>query len=133
MKTMTVLMLLMSAAACMAEDLAPVDIYYTYDPGQRRDPFAPHRVSGPEVPRGALAVNNIVLVGIVRSAGGYTALVQGPDRKARSLRAGDELYDALVLSVEPEEMVLRQDVRVLDPSSTVRYREVKKSLHPEDE
>ena len=82
---------------------------YTYDPGNRRDPFksllaAQDRpeLKGPR-PEGipGLLIDEIDLTGIFRTAKGYVAQVQAPNKdKSYLLREGDQLYDGDVVSID---------------------------------
>lgn len=109
------------------------DFQYAYDAEGRRDPFVAVYGSRNPLPPGAIAVNTCVLSGITRSSSGFMALLAGADRKARMFREGDAIYDAVILSITPEEVVFKQDLRKTDPASVVLFREVHKRLHIENE
>lgn len=122
--------LILVATAAQASDFSPEpDIQYVYEAGGRRDPFVSVYGSKNPVPPGAIAVSNCVLAGISRGPSGFVALLEGSDRKARAFREGDTIYDAVIVSITPEEVVFKQDVRKMDPSSVIMFREVRKRLH----
>ncbi len=110
---------------------------YTYDPGDRRDPFKSLLVvaerptlEGPR-PDGipGLLIDEVVLSGIFATRDGYVAQVQAADRqKGYLIKVGDELFDGDVLRITRNEVVFKQDV--LDPTALKPFREVAKSLNP---
>ena len=110
---------------------------YAYDPGERRDPFqslletreAPE-IQGPR-PEGVpgLLIDEVNLIGIIRTPEGYIAQVQAADRqKSYLLHEGEELFDGEVVSIETNEVVFRQIVR--DPTAVKPFRERVKVLNP---
>lgn len=110
---------------------------YAYDPGERRDPFrslliireAPE-LQGPR-PEGVpgLLIDEISLIGIVKTPKGYVAQVQAADRqKSFLLHEGEQLFDGEVLSIEGNEVVFKQIVR--DPTAVKPFRERVKILNP---
>lgn len=110
---------------------------FTYDPGNRRDPFksllaAPDRPEfrGPR-PEGVpgLLIDEIDLTGIYRTSKGYVAqVVAANQKKGYLLRKGDQLYDGDVVSINKNEVVFKQIVQ--DPTALKPFREVVKSLIP---
>jgi Tfp pilus assembly protein PilP len=110
---------------------------FTYDPGNRRDPFksllaAPDRpeLRGPR-PEGVpgLLIDEIDLTGIFRTSKGYVAQVSAANqKKSFLLREGDQLYDGDVVSINRNEVVFKQIVQ--DPTALKPFREVVKSLSP---
>jgi hypothetical protein len=110
---------------------------FSYDPGNRRDPFksllsGPERaeVRGPR-PDGipGLLIDEIDLKGIWRTSKGYVAQVLAANqKKTYLLRAGDQLYDGDVVSIDHDEVVFKQVVQ--DPTALKPFREVVKSLSP---
>jgi hypothetical protein len=108
---------------------------FTYDPGNRRDPFkslliAPDRPEfrGPR-PEGipGLLIDEIDLKGIFRTARGYVAQVNASNqKKSYLLKEGDQLYDGDVVSIGKNEVVFKQIVQ--DPSALKPFREIVKSL-----
>jgi len=110
---------------------------FTYDPGNRRDPFkslliAPDRPEfrGPR-PEGipGLLIDEIDLKGIFRTARGYVAQVNASNqKKSYLLKEGDQLYDGDVMSIGKNEVVFKQIVQ--DPTALKPFREIVKSLNP---
>ncbi|MGH9361328.1 MAG: hypothetical protein ACRD2T_05375 [Thermoanaerobaculia bacterium] len=110
---------------------------YTYDPGNRRDPFksllAPAERSqfkGPR-PEGipGLLIDEITLTGIFHTRRGYVAQVKATNQaKSYLLKEGDQLYDGDVLSINDDEVVFKQIVQ--DPTALKPFREVAKKLNP---
>lgn len=110
---------------------------YSYDPGNRRDPFrsllaAKDRVErkGP-LPEGipGLLIEEIDLTGIYRTSRGFVAQVLASNKeKSYLIREGDELYDGDVVSITQTEVVFKQIVN--DPTVIKPFREVVKKLTP---
>jgi hypothetical protein len=110
---------------------------FTYDPGNRRDPFkslliAPDRPEfrGPR-PDGVpgLLIDEIDLKGIFRTARGYVAQVSASNqKKSYLLKEGDQLYDGDVLRIGKNEVTFKQIVQ--DPTALKPFREIVKSLNP---
>lgn len=108
---------------------------YTYDPGNRRDPFksllaAPDRPEfrGPR-PDGipGLLIDEIGLYGIYKTGRGYVAQVKAANQgKSYLLKEGDQLYDGDVVSIGRDEVVFKQIVQ--DPTALKPFREVVKTL-----
>jgi hypothetical protein len=111
---------------------------FTYDPGNRRDPFkslliAPDRPEfrGPR-PEGipGLLIDEIDLKGTFRTARGYVAQVNASNqKKSYLLKEGDQLYDGDVVSIGKNEVVFKQIVQ--DPTALKPFREIVKSLNPQ--
>lgn len=112
------------------------DINYSYDPGNRRDPFISllEAVKKPTAPRGALTVADAKLVGITQGKEGYVAIIMGTDNKARFMKVGDKLFDGEIIGIEPDKVIFRQDITddVL-AAPGLKSREVTKRLHPVEE
>ena len=115
---------------------------YDYDPAGRRDPFislvrrtaaTPFGTSANSRPTGigGLAIDEIVVRGLLEGSSGRKAMVKGVDNRSYTLAAGDALFDGTVKAVTAEGLILLQNVN--DPLSTVRKREVKKLLRPTQE
>jgi Tfp pilus assembly protein PilP len=110
---------------------------FSYDPGNRRDPFksllaAPDRpeLRGPR-PEGipGLLIDEIALTGIFRTPKGFVAQVKASNQnKSYLLKEGDQLYDGDVVSINRTEVVFKQIVQ--DPTALKPFREVVKSLNP---
>lgn len=111
---------------------------YAYSSGDRRDPFADPRRIGSAGPQTrcrcggppAFLVQEIALRGVVQTPKGYTAMVEGPDRKSYFARVGDKLYDGTITAVDTAGLTVRQEVT--DPLSPVKTREVRVVLHATD-
>lgn len=111
---------------------------FTYDPGNRRDPFKSLLIAadrpefrGPR-PEGipGLLIDEIDLKGVFRTARGYVAQVTASNQKKSYLiKEGDQLYDGDVVSIGKNEVVFKQIVQ--DPSALKPFREVVKSLNPQ--
>ena len=110
---------------------------FSYDPGNRRDPFK-SLLAGPDRPefRGprpegiaGLLIEEIDLTGIFRTSKGYVAqVVAANQKKSYLLKEGDQLYDGDVVSINHNEVVFKQVVQ--DPTALKPFREVVKSLNP---
>lgn len=110
---------------------------YTYDPGNRRDPFksllaGPERTQfkGPR-PEGipGLLIDEIDLTGIFRTSRGWVAQVKAANQaKSYLLKPGDQLYDGDVVGISKDEVVFKQTVQ--DPTALKPFREVVKKLNP---
>jgi len=110
---------------------------FSYDPGNRRDPFksllaGPDRtvIRGPR-PEGipGLLIEEIDLTGIFRTSKGFVAQVTAANqKKSYLLKEGDQLYDGDVVSINKSEVVFKQIVQ--DPTALKPFREVVKSLNP---
>ncbi|MES1241609.1 MAG: hypothetical protein ABUT39_08310 [Acidobacteriota bacterium] len=108
---------------------------FSYDPGNRRDPFKSLLAgnentvkSGPR-PEGipGLLIDEIDLLGIWRTPRGYVAQVKASN-KSYLLREGDQLFDGDVVNIHKDEVVFKQQVQ--DPTALKPFREVVKSLNP---
>jgi hypothetical protein len=110
---------------------------YSYDPGDRRDPFESllnsrlaTKERGPR-PEGVpgLLIDEVGVSGIFVTPEGAVAQVQAANKeKSYLLRVGDQLYDGEVISISNDEVVFRQIVR--DPTALKPFREVVKKLNP---
>ena len=119
-------------------ELEPIEAY-AYDPEGRRDPFVSPFTRGTglrpptERPPGlpGLGINDLSLRGIVFSAGEHLAVIQSPDDRTYILRGDEQLFDAVVKTINAEGVVFLQEVN--DPLSLVNEREVLRTLPgPED-
>jgi hypothetical protein len=110
---------------------------YTYDPGDRRDPFKSllaardrPELRGPR-PEGipGLLIDEVQVTGIFHTGQGWIAQVQsGKKEKSYLLKEGDQLYDGDVVSISQNEVVFKQIVQ--DPAALKPFREVVKKLNP---
>jgi hypothetical protein len=101
---------------------------YAYDPGDRRDPFRNPRTihAAIAVDYGPPAIDEVALRGIVKSRGGYTALLVAPNGRTFMVRPGHQLWDGAVETIDAGGVTFRQELR--DPLSPVRSRMVRKTL-----
>lgn len=108
---------------------------YRYDPQGRRDPFrsligpTPQLEPGqrpPGVP--GFLIDEMKLQGIFQTRQGLTAMVNGPDNKGYTVRAGQKVLDGEIIRITANAVVFRQEVN--DPTRIERYREVVKELSP---
>lgn len=119
------------------EEEVYLDTGYTYDPGDRRDPFK-SLLSQQQVdlPRGqrpegipGLLIDEITLTGVIQTAQGFIAQVQAADKeKSFLLKVGDQLYDGDVVSISKGEVVFKKIVN--DPTRLKPFMEVVKKLNP---
>lgn len=111
---------------------------YSYDPGNRRDPFLSlllrtqlrqqDQPRPPGVP--GLLIDEIDIKGIFALNNRMFAQVQTADKeKSYLIQEGDQLYDGEVVSIASNEVVFKQVVN--DPSVIKPFREVVKKLNPE--
>ncbi len=110
---------------------------YSYDPGDRRDPFRSletaqtrPEIQG-ELPEGVpgLLIDEVDLTGIYRTSSGYIAQLVSPNKdRSYLVRVGDQLYDGDVVRISQMEVVFKQIVN--DPTVLKPYREVVKKLSP---
>jgi Tfp pilus assembly protein PilP len=127
------------APASAATPLEPQG--YTYDPQGRRDPFISLLRRGSDVPRVAggnrpnglagLETGEVTLKGTIATQGTYVGILQGSDNKTYIVRAGDKLLDGTIRVINPESMVIAQ--QVTDPLSLEKQREVRKVLRQTEE
>lgn len=114
---------------------------YTYDPQGRRDPFVSLLRRGSDVPRSSggtrpnglagLETSEVTLKGTIATQGTYVGILQGSDNKTYIVRAGDKLLDGTIRVINPESMVIAQ--QVTDPLSLEKQREVRKVLRQTEE
>lgn len=110
---------------------------YSYDPGNRRDPFKSLIIGqNRQAPRGplpegiaGLLIDEIDLTGIFKTSRGFVAQVVASNKgKSYLLREGDQLYDGDVVGIAQNEVVFKQIVN--DPTVIKPFREVVKKLSP---
>ncbi len=122
-----------AASAAATRDAAP-DSGYTYDARGRRDPFKSLIGTGEPTPAGrkpvdglaGLAASDLAVRGIVQAHGALLAMVQAPDKKTYLVHQGDKLADGTIKAIDPQGLVILQDVN--DPLSSVRQREIRRPL-----
>lgn len=112
---------------------------FTYDPGERRDPFMSlydvvKEGEGPRPPGiEGMSLEEIDLTGIVEESGGNVAYFTGSDNKGYFLRVGQRIYKATMIAINPRtgSVVFRQQVE--DPRQIKPYRDVVRKLVPNEE
>ena len=111
---------------------------YSYTAQGRRDPFVsllkPVSESGPGKRRPGMEgflIQEVALKGIVRDSKGYTAMLLGTDNKSYFVKVGQRLFDGVITAIDASTVTFRQEVT--DPLSSVRSRDVKKTLYPSEE
>ena len=121
------------------QEMAPAAGSYTYNSQLRRDPFVsllkPVSESGPGKRRPGMEgflIQEVALKGIVKDKTGFVAMLQGPDaNKSYFCRVGQRLFDGQITAIDAATVTFRQEVT--DPLSSVRARDVKKTLYPSEE
>ncbi len=107
-----------------------------YNPEGRRDPFRDLLGSGGDVRdksvigEGQAAVEDLILIGIIKAKKGYTAIVGTAQGFPRFLVAGDKVGDGYVLSIGPAQVVFRKTHERGIP--LMRPRDVVKEINPEE-
>jgi type IV pilus assembly protein PilP len=112
---------------------------YNYNPMGRRDPFVSllKRVSPDEGTRTrrpgmeGFLIQEVALKGIVKTPKGYIAMLLGTDGKSYFVGVGQRLFDGVVTAIDATTVTFRQEVT--DPLSTVKSRDMKKTLYPSEE
>lgn len=113
---------------------------FAYKPAGRRDPFASLVARTKNDPEKRLPgvrgmrVDEIDISGIVKDPdNGDMALVIGSDNKGYFLRAGDQVHDGTVISVDSNQGLITFRQRIDDPRRIKPFRDVVKRLVPVDE
>ena len=122
----------------LEQEIAPAPGSYVYTSQGRRDPFVsllkPVSESGPGKRRPGMEgflIQEVALKGIVKDAKGYTAMLLAPDNKSYFCKVGQRLFDGVITAIDAATVTFRQEVT--DPLSSVRSRDVKKTLYPSEE
>ena len=120
------------------QEIAPAPGSYAYTAQGRRDPFVsllkPVSESGPGKRRPGMEgflIQEVALKGIVKDAKGFTAMLLGTDGKSYFVKVGQRLFDGVITAIDASTVTFRQEVT--DPLSSVRSRDVKKTLYPSEE
>ena len=111
---------------------------FTYDPGDRRDPFMSliEKVREGDVrPPGieGMSLDEIDLTGIVENPGGDVAYFTGSDKKGYFLRVGQRVYKATMIAIDPGAGQVTFREQVDDPRQIKPYRDVVRKLVPNEE
>jgi Tfp pilus assembly protein PilP len=107
----------------------------TYNPEGRRDPFK-DLLGGGDVRDKAtsgdsqLSIDDLVLIGIIKSKKGYTAIVGTTQGFPRFLNVGDAVTDGFVLSINQGQVVFRKTHERGVP--LMRPRDIVKEINPEE-
>ncbi len=86
----------------------------TYDPGDRRDPFRDLLAGQEAVEKGKtqdisqIAIEDAVLIGIVRYKGKMTAIINDSQGFPYTIKTGDNFLDGFVLNVNETRVVFRK-------------------------
>ena len=128
-----------SLKSLVEKDLLPAAGGFAYNPQGRRDPFvsllkpvsadqgARTRKQGME----GFLVQEVALKGVVKMQKGYRAMLLGTDGKSYFVSVGQRLYDGVIVAIDAGSVTFRQEVT--DPLTTVRSRDVRKTLYPTEE
>jgi hypothetical protein len=110
---------------------------FSYEPGNRRDPFeslyerirAKPGVRPPGIQ--GMYIDEIDLNGIVLDpSGGDVAYFTGSDSKGYFLRIGDRVYDGAVIAIDPRRGAVTFRQQIDDPRRIKPYRDVVRTLEP---
>jgi Tfp pilus assembly protein PilP len=112
---------------------------YSYQVDGRRDPFQSLTATTTDEkaprPTGAgiagIRVDELSVRGVMRSRERLVAMITGPDNRTYVVHPGDKLADGTVKNINPQGLVLTQEVN--DPRAKQKTREVRKLLRSEDE
>ena len=107
-----------------------------YNPAGRRDPFK-NLLTGKEIKDKAAAggppqisIDDIRLVGIVKSNRNLTAIVTGPQGFPQFVKVGDKFSDGYVLAIKDAQVVFRKTKERGMP--LMRAKDIIKEINPEE-
>ncbi len=106
-----------------------------YNPEGRRDPFR-DLLGGGDVRDKSVsgdikgAVEDLILIGIIKAKKGYTAIVGTTQGFPRFLGVGDKVADGYILSIGPTQVVFRKTHERGIP--LMRPRDIIKEINPEE-
>lgn len=107
-----------------------------YVPGGRRDPFR-DLLGGKEVKEtaavgeeGQLAIDDVVLVGITKAKGKFTAIINDPQGFPHFIKVGHKFSDGFVLKIDESTVVFRKTRGRGVPLR--KPRDIVKALFPEE-
>lgn len=107
-----------------------------YNPAGRRDPFR-NLLEGKDtkeknwlegIPQ--ISIDDIVLTGIVKGKGKFTAIISGPEGFPYFIQAGDKFADGFVLSIKKGQVVFRKTKEKGLP--LFRPKDITKEIYPEE-
>ena len=110
---------------------------FTYDPGDRRDPFlSPQDILQAELSGQVCQgegmecwlIQDVTVIGVLTRRGGNVALVIGPDGYGATLHEGDRLYDGEVRRIDPETGLVIFRQKINDPTRIKPFRDIEKGL-----
>jgi Tfp pilus assembly protein PilP len=119
------------------QEITPAPGAYVYASQGRRDPFVsllrPVSETGRRKGVGmeSFLIQEVALKGIVKDKTGYVAMLLGVDGKSYFVKVGQRLFDGVITAIDAATVTFRQEVT--DPLSSVRSRDVKKTLYPSEE
>ena len=119
------------------QEITPAPGTYVYASQGRRDPFVsllrPVSETGRRKGVGmeSFLIQEVALKGIVKDRTGYVAMLLGTDGKSYFCKVGQRLFDGVITAIDAATVTFRQEVT--DPLSSVRSRDVKKTLYPSEE
>jgi hypothetical protein len=113
---------------------------FSYDPGNRRDPFlslyervdrrSHERLAGMQ----GRYIDEIDLNGIVEDpTGGDVAYFTGSDNKGYFMRVGDRVYDGAIIAIDPIRGAVTFRQEIDDPRRIKPYRDVVRTLETLEE
>ena len=115
---------------------SPETSLQVYAPGGRRDPFR-DLLGGKEVKEtastgemGQLSLDDIVLVGITKARGKFTAIVNDPQGFPHFIKVGHKFTDGFVLKIDESTVVFRKTRGRGVPLR--KPRDIVKALFPEE-
>jgi Tfp pilus assembly protein PilP len=111
---------------------------FSYDPGDRRDPFLSpqdilqRQIDGQSCQGEGMEcwmIQDVTVIGVLARRSGDVALVIGPDGYGTTLKEGDRLYDGEVRRIDTQSglVVFRQKVN--DPTRIKPFRDIEKGLN----
>lgn len=113
---------------------------FIYNPAGRRDPFislarpvaaedAANRPRRPGIE--GFLLQETSLKGVVKSADGWIAVLEGPDRKGYFVRIGQRMHDGVITAIDAAGLSYRQEIT--DPLSPAKSRDVRRLLNSAQE
>ena len=110
---------------------------FSYDPGDRRDPFlSPQDILQAELSGQVCQgegmecwlIQDVTVIGVLTRRGGNVALVIGPDGYGATLHEGDRPYDGEVRRIDPETGLVIFRQKINDPTRIKPFRDIEKGL-----
>lgn len=108
---------------------------YSYNPEGRRDPFR-DLLAGRDVTKtgegglSAMSIDDVVLIGITKYKGKFTAIINGPGGFPIKINVGNRFEDGFVLSINDSKVVFR---KTKERGVTMfRPKDITKEINPEE-